>query len=65
MATIKIKGMTCQHCAITVTETLMAVEGVTNVRVDLVAGTATFDEEGPVDTAALSEALEQAGYEME
>ena len=65
MATIKIKGMTCQHCVMAVTKALVAVEGVTNVRVDLASGTATFDEQGSVDTAALSEAVEQAGYEME
>jgi len=65
VAAIKIKGMTCQHCVMAVTKALMAVDGVTNVQVDLASGTATFDEAGPVDTAALSEAVEQAGYEVE
>ena len=45
MATVKIKGMSCQHCVKSVTDTLKGLEGVNNVEVDLEKGEANFDGE--------------------
>ncbi len=64
MATIKIGGMTCQHCVANVTKVLNGVEGVTNARVDLGAGEAAFDEDKPVDMAKVRELIHKAGYEV-
>jgi copper chaperone len=64
MPTIKIEGMSCQHCVAAVTKALESVDGVTNVRVDLGAGTATFDQTATVDAEAIRRAIEDAGYEL-
>ncbi|MGB5233404.1 MAG: cation transporter, partial [Desulfoprunum sp.] len=34
MATIKIKGMSCQHCVAAVTKALSELPGISNVKVD-------------------------------
>ncbi len=64
MKTVKIKGMSCQHCAMAVTKTLSEIDGITNVQVDLAKGEATFDEMKPVDLGLLRERIKKAGYEL-
>ncbi|NPV04332.1 MAG: heavy-metal-associated domain-containing protein [Syntrophaceae bacterium] len=64
MATIKIKGMTCSHCATAVTKALSGIEGVRNVNVDLARGEATFEETQPVDRAVIAERIRKAGYDV-
>ena len=54
MATIKIKGMSCQHCVMAVTKALGGIEGIEDVRVDLEKGEATFTEAKPVDRNQIS-----------
>lgn len=62
MKTIKVKGMTCNHCVMAVTRALSAVEGVADVKVSLDKGEASFEERGPVDMAVVREKIEKAGY---
>lgn len=62
--TIKIKGMSCNHCATAVTKALAAVAGIKNVTVDLGAATATFDATAAVDSALVQAAVAKAGYEV-
>jgi copper chaperone len=64
MATVKIKGMSCNHCVMAVTKALSGVEGVGNVRVDLAKGEATFDEDKPVDRAVIAERIRKAGFDV-
>lgn len=64
MRTIKIKGMSCNHCVMAVTKALDEIEGIKDVKVDLEKGEATFDETKPVDMATISEQIEKAGYEV-
>ena len=64
MKTIKIKGMSCDHCVRAVTEALEGVGGVENVSVSLEMGSATFDENGSVNMEAVRDAVEDAGYEI-
>ena len=64
MRTLKIKGMSCQHCVKAVSELLGAIEGIENVSVDLARGEATFSELNPVDQELLRERLRKAGYEL-
>jgi copper chaperone len=64
MKTIRIEGMSCQHCVMAVTKALGAVAGIRNVKVDLARGEATFEEEKPVDQEVLREAVRKAGYKM-
>ena len=48
MKTVKVKGMSCQHCVRTVKKALEEIQGVSNVNVDLLKCEATFDEAAPV-----------------
>ena len=59
-----VTGMTCGHCAQAVTEELQAIDGVTDVSVELVAGgasTVTVVSERGVDDASVAGALDEAG----
>ncbi|GKT08452.1 heavy-metal-associated domain-containing protein [Desulforhabdus sp. TSK] len=62
--TIKIKGMSCQHCVNAVSKTLSGIDGVQGVKVDLSKGEATFEELKPVDDALIRDRIEKAGYEL-
>lgn len=62
--TYAVDGMTCGHCAHAVTQELSAVAGVRDVQVGLVAGgtsTVTVVSDAPLDEAAVTAALEEAG----
>ena len=58
---IKIEGMTCGHCAMTVTNELATLEGVESVKVDHAAGTAVVEASG-VSNEQFEEAVTEAGY---
>ena len=64
MATIKINGMSCQHCVMAVTKALSAIDGITDVKVDLEKGEAAFAEAKPVNQAILQESIKKAGFEI-
>jgi copper chaperone len=64
MKTIKIKGMSCQHCVKAVSKTLSEVAGIKDVTIDLAKGEASFDEVQPVDLELLRERIKKAGYEL-
>ena len=64
MKTLKIKGMSCQHCVKAVKKALEEIEGIDNVSVDLATGEAVFDETRPVDADLIREKVEKAGYEL-
>jgi len=65
MKTIKIKGMSCNHCVMAVTRALKAVDGIQNVTVSLEAGQASFDESKSVDMKIVKEQVKKAGYDIE
>jgi copper chaperone len=60
-ATMKIEGMSCQHCVMRVKKAVEALPGV--ARADVAVGTAriTYDE-GKVGEKDLEQAVEKAGY---
>ena len=67
MATVSeytVSGMTCQHCVTAVTEEISAIEGVTEVQVDLPTGLVSITSEKPLDGAAVRAAIDEAGYEV-
>ena len=64
MATIKIKGMSCNHCVMAVTKALNEIAGIKNVKVDLSKGEATFEEEKPANMMVVQEQIKKAGYEV-
>ncbi len=64
MKTVKIKGMSCQHCVMAVTKALRGVAGIKDVKVDLATGEAAIEEETAVDLQAITDAIKKAGYEV-
>lgn len=64
MKTIKVKGMSCQHCVKSVTKALEDIGGVKDVKVDLDKGEATFEETGPVADDVIRERIKKAGFEV-
>ena len=64
MKSIKIKGMSCQHCVMAVTRALTAVDGVKDVKVDLKSGVATYTEDKAVDPMVVAAAIKMAGFEV-
>jgi copper chaperone len=64
MATIKITGMSCQHCVMAVTKALSGVDGISNVKVSLEKGEASFDEAKPVDMSVIRERIKKAGFDV-
>jgi copper chaperone len=65
MTTLKIKGMSCQHCVMSATKALSAVDGVKDVQIDLKTGMATYEEVRAVDPLIVVEAIKKAGYEID
>lgn len=64
---IKATGLTCNHCAMSISEELQEIENVKDVNVEVVAGgesTVTIDHEGELDDAAVEAAVKEAGYEL-
>lgn len=61
---LNISGMTCGHCAMSVTKELSKLDGAANVIVNPQAGTASLEVADSVDQAALAAAVEEAGYEL-
>ncbi|MCP3933615.1 MAG: heavy-metal-associated domain-containing protein [Bacteroidetes bacterium] len=61
MASIKIKGMSCQHCVKSTKDTLEKLEGISNVKVDLEKGEATFD--GDINISKVKAAISKIGFE--
>lgn len=63
--TLKVQGMTCDHCKRSVEKALETLGGVEKVAVDLAAGEAvvTYDP-GRVTVEELKKAVTQAGYDV-
>lgn len=61
--TLKVQGMTCNHCVMRVAKALKAVAGVQDAQVDLQKAEAvvTYDE-AKVSPDKLSSAVAEAGY---
>ena len=60
--TVKIEGMMCPHCKAHVEKALSAIDGVTSVTADHMAGTATVESTREIPQAELKAAVEAAGY---
>ena len=65
MATsLKVKGMSCQHCVMSVTKALGQLDGVKNVQVDLAKGEVRFDNTKEITSNRIEKAISDAGYEV-
>ena len=62
--TYRVEGMTCDHCVRAVRAEVGAIEGVSEVEVDLTTGEVAVTSDAPLDAAAVRAAVDEAGYEL-
>ncbi|WLR61857.1 copper chaperone CopZ [Guptibacillus hwajinpoensis] len=63
--TLKIEGMTCDHCKAAVTTALKELEGVSEVNVNVEEGTAKVSyNASSVSVLEMNEAVEEQGYDI-
>lgn len=65
--TLKVNGMTCGHCVKAVTEELTALDGVSDVDVDLApesVSTVTVTSTAPLSDDDIAAAIDEAGYDL-
>ncbi len=65
MTTLKVKGMTCQHCVMAVQKALAYLDGVQKIEVDLAKGEVRFENSKGISADKIREAIETAGYQVE
>jgi copper chaperone len=61
--TLKIEGMTCNHCVHSIQQALSSLPGVRKAEVSLVEKQALVESEGPLDLSAAVKAVEEEGYQ--
>jgi copper chaperone len=61
---LKVKGMSCQHCVMSVTKALNQLDGIKNVQIDLAKGEVRFDNTKSVASDQIQKAITDAGYEV-
>jgi len=63
--TLKVQGMSCEHCVKAVTEALSELPGLADIKVDLKGGAASFSYD-PAKTGLekIKAAIVEAGYEV-
>lgn len=62
--TYTVTGMTCGHCAASVTEEISELDGVETVDVVVETGAVSVTSTAPLDPAAVRAAVEEAGYAL-
>jgi copper ion binding protein len=60
--TLKIDGMSCEHCVKHVTNALQELEGVSSASVSLKENSAVVDHADAVTLEAMKAAVVEAGY---
>jgi copper chaperone len=60
--TLKIQGMSCNHCVMAVTKALGNIDGISDVNVDLAKGEATFNKSDSVNMDHVKKQIEQEGF---
>lgn len=63
-STLKIEGMSCDHCVKHVTGALETLKGVTGVKVSLKNKNAEVEHSDQVTVEAMKAAVTEAGYEV-
>ena len=62
--TVTVMGMSCGGCASSVREEIGEIPGVNAVDVELNSGTVIIESDGSVETVAIKNAVEEAGYQL-
>jgi len=61
--TLNVEGMSCEHCVKAVTKAVGDLSGTKNVKVDLKAGTASFElDSSKTNLNEIKAAIEEAGF---
>ncbi|WP_010696894.1 heavy-metal-associated domain-containing protein [Saccharopolyspora spinosa] len=63
-ANYTVTGMTCDHCARSVTDEISKINTVSDVSVNLPTGAVTVCSSEPVNDVDVRAAVEEAGYEL-
>ncbi|MDR7302294.1 heavy-metal-associated domain-containing protein [Haloactinomyces albus] len=63
--TLTVGGMTCEHCARSVTEELSELPGVSDVQASADTGQVIVTAEQQISEEAASAAVREAGYALE
>jgi len=61
---LKVKGMSCQHCVMSVTKALSQLDGIKNVQIDLAKGEVRFDNSKSLASDRIQKAITDAGYQI-
>jgi len=61
---VAVTGMTCDHCASAVRAEVSKLPGITDVEVDIAAGTVRITGDPLPGDTPLRAAVEEAGYEL-
>ena len=67
IAVYQVQGMTCDHCVRAVTEELSTLSGVTDISIELNAGSLSavhVTSSTVLDEADVRAAVDEAGYEL-
>ena len=64
VSVVKVKGMSCQHCVMSVTKALGKLEGLQNAKVDLQKGEVSYDNLKGIVPDRIEKAIEDAGYQV-
>jgi copper chaperone len=64
IAEYTVSGMSCDHCVHSVSNELLALDGVSDVAVDLPTGLVRVTSESPLAIDEVSSAIDEAGYQL-
>ncbi len=61
---VKVKGMSCQHCVMSIKKAMGQVDGIKDVQVNLETGEVRFDNTKGASSEKIRKAISEAGYEV-
>ncbi len=64
IAEYTVSGMSCDHCVHSVSTELLALDGVSDVAVDLPTGLVRVTSATPLSNEQVATAIDEAGYEL-
>lgn len=64
MPAITVTGMSCQHCVSAVTNALNAIDGISDITIDLLSGQVEWKEATPVPMEIIESAIVGIGFEI-
>ncbi len=62
-AVVKIEGMSCQHCVMTVKKAIGGLPGIIESAVEIGSASVKYDE-GKVEKGVIEATIEKAGYKV-